>query len=96
MTTHWRERPIGIVGLGLIGGSLGLDLQTQGLEVRAFSTQLLPAKTPDDGPMPPSACGAMAVAIARGACSGQKNIPHFQSSHSTTNSMSVLCFGVRM
>ena len=36
MTTHWRERPIGIVGLGLIGGSLGLDLQAQGLEVRAL------------------------------------------------------------
>ena len=36
MATHWRERPIGIVGLGLIGGSLGLDLQAQGLEVRAL------------------------------------------------------------
>ena len=36
MTTHWRERPIGIVGLGLIGGSLGLDLQAEGLEVRAL------------------------------------------------------------
>jgi len=29
-------RPIGIVGLGLIGGSLGLDLQAAGLEVRAL------------------------------------------------------------
>ena len=36
MTTPWRERPVGIVGLGLIGGSLGLDLQGQGLEVRAL------------------------------------------------------------
>lgn len=36
MTTPWRERPVGIVGLGLIGGSLGLDLQAQGLEVRAL------------------------------------------------------------
>lgn len=30
------EGPIGIVGLGLIGGSLGLDLQRRGLEVRAL------------------------------------------------------------
>ena len=29
-------RPVGIVGLGLIGGSLGLDLQAAGLEVRAL------------------------------------------------------------
>jgi len=36
MTTPWRERPVGIVGLGLIGGSLGLDLQGQGVEVRAL------------------------------------------------------------
>ena len=36
MTTSWRERPVGIVGLGLIGGSLGLDLRRQGLEVRAL------------------------------------------------------------
>jgi arogenate dehydrogenase (NADP+) len=28
--------PIGLVGLGLIGGSLGLDLQRSGLEVRAL------------------------------------------------------------
>ena len=28
--------PVGIVGLGLIGGSLGLDLQALGLEVRAL------------------------------------------------------------
>jgi len=41
---EWREplsdqlegRPVGIVGLGLIGGSLGLDLQAAGLEVRAL------------------------------------------------------------
>ncbi|MDA0717907.1 MAG: prephenate/arogenate dehydrogenase [Cyanobacteria bacterium] len=32
----WRQGPVGIVGLGLIGGSLGLDLQRQGVEVRAL------------------------------------------------------------
>jgi len=32
---QWRQRPVGIVGLGLIGGSLGLDLQQLGVEVRA-------------------------------------------------------------
>jgi len=31
-----REQPVGLVGLGLIGGSLGLDLQAAGLEVRAL------------------------------------------------------------
>jgi arogenate dehydrogenase (NADP+) len=31
-----HERPVGLVGLGLIGGSLGLDLQAAGLEVRAL------------------------------------------------------------
>ena len=31
-----HRRPVGIVGLGLIGGSLGLDLQASGLEVRAL------------------------------------------------------------
>jgi arogenate dehydrogenase (NADP+) len=36
MTTEWRERPVGIVGLGLIGGSLGLDLRQQGLRVQAL------------------------------------------------------------
>ena len=36
MTTSWRDRPVGIVGLGLIGGSLGLDLRQRGLEVRAL------------------------------------------------------------
>lgn len=36
MTTGWRNRPVGIVGLGLIGGSLGLDLRGQGIEVRAL------------------------------------------------------------
>ncbi len=30
------QQPVGIVGLGLIGGSLGLDLQARGLEVRAL------------------------------------------------------------
>jgi arogenate dehydrogenase (NADP+) len=36
MTSAWGEQPVGIVGLGLIGGSLGLDLRAQGLEVRAL------------------------------------------------------------
>ncbi|MFZ9849747.1 MAG: prephenate/arogenate dehydrogenase [Vulcanococcus sp.] len=36
MTSLWREQPVGIVGLGLIGGSLGLDLRARGSEVRAL------------------------------------------------------------
>jgi arogenate dehydrogenase (NADP+) len=36
LTDLLEGRPIGIVGLGLIGGSLGLDLQAAGLEVRAL------------------------------------------------------------
>lgn len=36
MTMAWRERPIGVVGLGLIGGSLALDLRAQGLRVQAL------------------------------------------------------------
>lgn len=36
MTIPWRERPIGVVGLGLIGGSLALDLRAQGLTVQAL------------------------------------------------------------
>ena len=36
MTIPWRERPIGLVGLGLIGGSLALDLRAQGLWVQAL------------------------------------------------------------
>ena len=36
MTSLWRERPVGIVGLGLIGGSLGLDLLAQGARVQAL------------------------------------------------------------
>ena len=36
MTSLWCERPVGIVGLGLIGGSLGLDLRARGTEVRAL------------------------------------------------------------
>lgn len=32
----WRQRPVGVVGLGLIGGSLGLDLQQLGVDVRAL------------------------------------------------------------
>ncbi|MFN5698455.1 MAG: prephenate/arogenate dehydrogenase [Cyanobacteriota bacterium] len=36
MEALWSNRPVGIVGLGLIGGSLGLDLQALGVEVRAL------------------------------------------------------------
>jgi arogenate dehydrogenase (NADP+) len=36
MTIAWRERPIGVVGLGLIGGSLALDLRAQGMQVQAL------------------------------------------------------------
>jgi arogenate dehydrogenase (NADP+) len=36
MTSSGPQQPVGIVGLGLIGGSLGLDLQALGLEVRAL------------------------------------------------------------
>jgi arogenate dehydrogenase (NADP+) len=36
MTIAWRQRPIGVVGLGLIGGSLALDLRAQGLRVQAL------------------------------------------------------------
>jgi arogenate dehydrogenase (NADP+) len=36
MTALWRRHPVGIVGLGLIGGSLGLELQAAGAEVKAL------------------------------------------------------------
>ena len=36
MTIAWREGAIGVVGLGLIGGSLALDLRAQGLRVQAL------------------------------------------------------------
>jgi arogenate dehydrogenase (NADP+) len=36
MTAPWQERPVGVVGLGLIGGSIGLDLLARGMEVRAL------------------------------------------------------------
>ncbi|MEB3243864.1 MAG: prephenate/arogenate dehydrogenase [Cyanobacteriota bacterium] len=36
MAALWRERPVGLVGLGLIGGSLGLDLRAAGADVRAW------------------------------------------------------------
>ena len=36
MTPPWQERPVGVVGLGLIGGSVALDLLARGLEVRAL------------------------------------------------------------
>jgi len=37
MAPLWQNRPVGLVGLGLIGGSLGLDLQAAGAEVRAWA-----------------------------------------------------------
>ncbi|MFM7087039.1 MAG: prephenate/arogenate dehydrogenase [Cyanobium sp.] len=36
MTALWQRQPVGIVGMGLIGGSLGLDLLARGSEVRAL------------------------------------------------------------
>ncbi len=36
MPTLSLRQPVGIVGLGLIGGSLGLDLQARGVEVRGL------------------------------------------------------------
>lgn len=36
MAALWRDRPVGLVGMGLIGGSLGLDLQAAGAQVRAW------------------------------------------------------------
>ena len=36
MTSLWCERPVGIVGLGLIGGSLGLDLRARGAQVHGL------------------------------------------------------------
>ena len=36
MTPLWQQQPVGLVGLGLIGGSLGLDLQARGAQVRAL------------------------------------------------------------
>ena len=36
MPPLWQSRPVGLVGLGLIGGSLGLDLGRSGASVRAL------------------------------------------------------------
>ncbi|MEB3266791.1 MAG: prephenate/arogenate dehydrogenase [Cyanobacteriota bacterium] len=36
MTPLWRRHPVGIVGLGLIGGSIGLDLRAAGAVVHAL------------------------------------------------------------
>ncbi len=36
MTALWQRQPVGIVGLGLIGGSLGLDLIAAGARVQAL------------------------------------------------------------
>lgn len=36
MTVLWCDRPVGIVGLGLIGGSLALDLRARGAAVHAL------------------------------------------------------------
>ena len=36
MTPLWQRQAVGIVGLGLIGGSLGLDLIRRGARVQAL------------------------------------------------------------
>jgi arogenate dehydrogenase (NADP+) len=36
MTVLWRDHPVGIVGMGLIGGSLALDLRARGARVHAL------------------------------------------------------------
>jgi arogenate dehydrogenase (NADP+) len=36
MSPLWQSRPVGLVGLGLIGGSLGLDLRRRGAVVHAL------------------------------------------------------------
>jgi arogenate dehydrogenase (NADP+) len=36
MTPLWQSRPVGVVGLGLIGGSLGLDLRRRGATVHGL------------------------------------------------------------
>ncbi|MFM8258381.1 MAG: prephenate/arogenate dehydrogenase [Vulcanococcus sp.] len=36
MTSLWNQQPVGIVGLGLIGGSLGLDLRARGVQVHGL------------------------------------------------------------
>ncbi len=36
MTPLWQREPVGVVGLGLIGGSLGLDLMAAGAQVQAL------------------------------------------------------------
>ena len=72
MTTSWRDRPVGIVGLGLIGGSLGLDLRQQGLEVRALvhrastaerARQRGLATTVDTDPAVLQPCGLIVLAL---------------------------------
>ena len=35
-SSSWRNEPVGIVGLGLIGGSIALDLRRQGVQVQAL------------------------------------------------------------
>ncbi len=44
MTTLGHDGPVGVVGLGLIGGSLGLDLQALGVEVRGLAHRPLTAE----------------------------------------------------
>ena len=44
MTVPWQQRPVGIVGLGLIGGSLGLDLQAAGVRVHGLVNRTATAK----------------------------------------------------
>ena len=44
MTVPWQQRPVGVVGLGLIGGSLGLDLQAAGVRVHGLVNRTATAK----------------------------------------------------
>ncbi|MEY3750596.1 MAG: hypothetical protein RLZZ186_1015 [Cyanobacteriota bacterium] len=66
------QRPVGIVGLGLIGGSLGLDLQARGLEVRALVHRSSTAKRArqrqlaqqiDTDPQVLQGCGLIVLAL---------------------------------
>ena len=69
---QWRQGPVGIVGLGLIGGSLGLDLQHQGVEVRALvhreataerARQRLLATKVDTNPAVLAGCSLVVLAL---------------------------------
>ncbi len=68
----WQQGPVGIVGLGLIGGSLGLDLQHKGVEVRALvhreataerARQRLLATKVDTNPAVLAGCSLVVLAL---------------------------------